>query len=58
MIKRKQQIKKYREEINKAKGWFSEDINKIYILPARKKNGKNRNYQNQERKMGNDQIFK
>ena len=38
--KRKQQIKKYTEEINKDKGWFSEDNNKIYILPSRKKMGK------------------
>ena len=38
--KRKQQIKKYTEEINKAKDWFSADSNKIYILPSRKKMGK------------------
>ena len=38
--KRKQQTKKYTEEINKAKDWFSADSNKIYILPSRKKMGK------------------
>ena len=58
MIKRKQQIKKYTErKLTKLKaGSLKVLINFIYS--QQEKNGKNRNYQNQERKMGNDQTFK
>ena len=58
MIKRKQQIKKYTErKLTKLKaGSLEVLINFIYS--QQEKNGKNRNYQNQERKMGNDQTFK
>ena len=57
MIKRKQ-LKKYTErKLTKLKaGSLKVLINFIYS--QQEKNGKNRNYQNQERKMGNDQTFK
>jgi len=59
MIKRKQQIKKYTErKLTKLKAGSLKILIKFIYSQQEKKNGKNRNYQNQERKMGNDQTSK